>query len=325
MGVVVERIQWIDATRGLGIVLVVIGHVERGLVSSHIASGATWQWVDYIIYAFHMPLFFFLAGLNVPKALKKGEVDFLGRKAYTIAYPYFLWSIVQGSALIALSSVTNGVAHVSDLLRIGWVPMSQFWFLYVLMICQVAAVAFKGRPQALAVAGGLSLLGNYTLGQEGVIAQTLYSFPFFAGGILLSSRIPAPSSDKAWPSLSLFAAMALSLFLSFNEAGMNQNSAWLLPATISGIAAMIYAGRALRGRTAAIFVSLGLASMTIYILHILAAAGTRILMKQAGLSHPWLYLAICSLAGVAIPYGAHIALKKRHLLVPLGLAVRARA
>jgi uncharacterized membrane protein YcfT len=43
-----ERIAWIDVARGIGILLVVLGHLESGLSNR-------------VIYAFHIP-FFFLSG-----------------------------------------------------------------------------------------------------------------------------------------------------------------------------------------------------------------------------------------------------------------------
>ena len=68
-----DRIAWIDAARGIGIVLVVIGHVEGGLIDAGIQSGASWAWPSYGLYTFHMPLFFFLAGLNVPGSLARAR------------------------------------------------------------------------------------------------------------------------------------------------------------------------------------------------------------------------------------------------------------
>jgi fucose 4-O-acetylase-like acetyltransferase len=45
------RVGWIDFCKGIGIFLVVLGHILRDVIA-----------VDYI-YSFHMPLFFFLSGL----------------------------------------------------------------------------------------------------------------------------------------------------------------------------------------------------------------------------------------------------------------------
>ena len=49
-----ERIAWIDAAKGIGILLVVLGHTFNIPV-----------WLHNWIYSFHMPLFFLLAGLII--------------------------------------------------------------------------------------------------------------------------------------------------------------------------------------------------------------------------------------------------------------------
>ena len=62
-----NRIVWIDIAKGLGIILVIAGHLFR--YDSYIST---------VIFSFHMPLFFFFAGmlehdceLNFSKYLKK--------------------------------------------------------------------------------------------------------------------------------------------------------------------------------------------------------------------------------------------------------------
>jgi fucose 4-O-acetylase-like acetyltransferase len=61
-----QRIAWADYAKGMGIILVVYGHSARGLMSSGmIPSVSIFSVVDYTIYTFHMPLFFFLSVMFV--------------------------------------------------------------------------------------------------------------------------------------------------------------------------------------------------------------------------------------------------------------------
>ena len=60
-----ERIEWIDYAKGIGIILVVYGHMIRGM-SQHIPANFFYV-SDSVVYGFHMPLFFFLTGLFVEK------------------------------------------------------------------------------------------------------------------------------------------------------------------------------------------------------------------------------------------------------------------
>lgn len=73
-----ERIDWIDIAKGLGIILVVIGHMP-------IPSN-----VSYWIFSFHMPLFFLVDGLFC-KDYELFSVEhkrFLGRAFLRLILPY---------------------------------------------------------------------------------------------------------------------------------------------------------------------------------------------------------------------------------------------
>ena len=60
------RKDWVDYAKGIGIILVVYGH----LLSSGYHAGLSipkhfFELSDSIVYTFHMPLFFLLSGLFV--------------------------------------------------------------------------------------------------------------------------------------------------------------------------------------------------------------------------------------------------------------------
>ena len=81
--------------------------------------------------------------------LDEGHGLFLRDKLHTIVWPYFLWSTAQGLVLVRLSGAVNIPLTYGDLARILWAPISQFWFLYALMVCHLAYLAFAGRKSAL--------------------------------------------------------------------------------------------------------------------------------------------------------------------------------
>jgi acyltransferase len=78
-----DRINWIDVARGIGIILVVYGHA----ISSH--------GFRYLIYAFHMPLFFFLSGLVFTYRKEIKVTAFLQKNAGTILLPYLLFALLS--------------------------------------------------------------------------------------------------------------------------------------------------------------------------------------------------------------------------------------
>ena len=72
-----ERINWIDTTKGFGIIMVVYAH--------------NFPYLESYIYTFHMPLFFFIAGLFHPNQINLEKVK---KRTQQILIPYFLWSIL---------------------------------------------------------------------------------------------------------------------------------------------------------------------------------------------------------------------------------------
>ena len=68
-----KRIEWIDTAKGLGLLLVFIGHLHPPYIS-------TW------IYTFHMPLFFFLSGLVFTHHPLR---TFVSKKFTRLIIPYF--------------------------------------------------------------------------------------------------------------------------------------------------------------------------------------------------------------------------------------------
>lgn len=64
-----NRLDWVDLSKAIGIILVVYGHVARGLDSAGMTF-ALFKSVDSIIYSFHMPLFFVLSGFFFLRVLE---------------------------------------------------------------------------------------------------------------------------------------------------------------------------------------------------------------------------------------------------------------
>ncbi|MEZ5662334.1 MAG: acyltransferase family protein [Burkholderiaceae bacterium] len=81
------RSTWIDAAKGLGILLIYLGHIW-----STVTPSVVYLW----IYAFHVPLFFFASGLTLrPAAGPLGGV--VSKKLRTLVVPY-LWYAFLGYA-----------------------------------------------------------------------------------------------------------------------------------------------------------------------------------------------------------------------------------
>jgi fucose 4-O-acetylase-like acetyltransferase len=318
---VTARAVWIDFARGIGVTLVVYGHVLSGLVRPGIfADGPLAQWMDYTLYTFHMPLFFFLAGLNVQHSLQRGAGAFLESKLWTIAYPYVLWSLIQGGITMLLARDANIPILPSDLAAIWYRPIAQFWFLYALMLCHLIAVLIPSRTVLITLAAaGFAVFLMLPVRPD--LALTLHHLPFYIAG-LYGTRAAAQWRPSGWFLLVLLGiAFAASVAVGGELSGMDANALASLPAGVLGIAATVALCKLLDATRHRWIVAVGLASMTIYVLHILAGSGMRIIMLKLHIPPwPWLYLLAGTAAGVVLPLLAHSVLLRLHLLPAFGLA-----
>ena len=133
-----ERIVWIDIAKGIGIILVVLGHVNY--VSD----------IDYniirVVYMFHMPLFFFLSGYLYKK--NTDTKGFVKNKFQQLMVPYFVSLFVLApfspmfKELYASSDVTFiMIAEVIGKLLFGgcylYDEVGILWFLPVMFFTQI--------------------------------------------------------------------------------------------------------------------------------------------------------------------------------------------
>lgn len=75
-----ERNLYMDIVKGIGILLVVIGHCETP--------------IGRYIYLFHMPLFFFISGYFYKDKYSNNPVEFIVKKIKTLYRPYIFFAIL---------------------------------------------------------------------------------------------------------------------------------------------------------------------------------------------------------------------------------------
>ena len=316
-----SRTKWIDIARGLGIILVVWGHVIRANID--LGSNPLMMEEDRWLYSFHMPLFFVLAGLFLWPNIEKGRIRFLRNRWLAIIWPYILWSLILGIVEIAATRYVNSPMNVVDLLRIPFAPIEQFWFLYALLICQLVCVmAFPSIWRLwLLSAAGIILL--FTIGGDWIGIRAMTYLPFVAVGVTAAHSFDALSRSSKLARFGVSASgwALLAIVLVF------------VPSPASSLPFKIIAG--LGGSVGCIGIAtllsrwknpladalslLGQASLVIYILHTLFSAGARIALKLVGVpaSDP-MNVGLSFFAGLFIPWGCHFFLKDRRLAQTLG-------
>lgn len=195
-----KRISWIDIAKAIAIFLVAFGHTLRG--------GAGHQ----AVYAFHVPAFFFLAGMTYRRETPIGTQ--LKKDARSLLIPYAVFGLISiliyallGKVAGAALDVNGEVPFADNLLgllyanaRTGAMRFNlPLWFLPALFVGKLVYALFvrigKGKDGAIllltvgfaALAFGYSRLDLPALPFSFEI--TLKLLPFFAIGNILM-RIP---------------------------------------------------------------------------------------------------------------------------------------
>jgi polysaccharide biosynthesis protein PslL len=176
-----QRNTTVDIARGIGIILVVLGHnwtvlQERGELFR-------------VIYSFHLPLFFFLSGLFFRDAEPLGK--FALARADALLKPYFVVLVLLGLFMV-LNPVATSTSRIAPFAyfsgviyatapTIAWAPL---WFLPHLFVASVVSMAIlratlaarHRRAWIFMIASALLLMGIWWIGRFWQIDTESLSF-----------------------------------------------------------------------------------------------------------------------------------------------------
>jgi fucose 4-O-acetylase-like acetyltransferase len=300
----------LDVAKGIGIILVVIGHAWRGLESAGMIGNAwLFRRIDQLIYNFHMPLLFLLSGMTFQAwVLRRPVVEAAISRVTRLLWPLLLWSYLFTAARLAAGEAANTqLTGIESLIFFPLPPRDHFWFLWALFLQHLAVLALirfvtgpLSAPAWAALAAIVVLVSSFT--PVGLNAWTfgaaIYAGAFLAGLALGQTR---------WrPEGPLAFLLAAALFLGLQAASF-QLPRSLLTVQVLGIVLSLSALAMIHilstGRMSGpcrLLAYLGLSSMGIYLGHTIFSAGVR-----AGLGHftPDLtaHMVLGTLAGIIGP------------------------
>ena len=318
-----ERNAWVDYAKAIGIILVVYGHVARGVFNAGLPMDeSNYILVDSIIYSFHMPLFFFLSGLFFYDSLvKRGKTGLIVNKVDTVVYPFIVWSLLQGVIEVVLSNYTNGEVTLSQVFSLLWAPRAQFWFLYALFLVFVVCSFVYARadrryflPILIAFGALYVLKQDVDMGRYGnfIFGNAV----FFALGVWFNEVKAFFLARYASLTVLFGALFVLGQYLFHITFGLNWEFGGLPVLALATVSIFFMIAMSMWLGTVRIewLLFIGASSMTIYLMHILAGSGVRVILSSfLGIDSIPMHLIAGTIIGLGAPLVAQVVVKRYSL------------
>lgn len=128
-----KRLQYLDIAKGIGIFLVLWGHL--------LPDG----FLDDFIYAFHMPLFFFLSGFLLCKKRKETKKDWKMKLFYQLIVPYLCFSFFYLLwELVVIKETAIGMIYLAWQ-TVTFRGMAPLWYLASLYFAEIVFLPVANR------------------------------------------------------------------------------------------------------------------------------------------------------------------------------------
>ena len=290
-----HREEWIDAAKGLGITLIVVGHVW-----SLSEPPLFYEW----LFAFHVPLFFFIAGLTLTVDGRQFGA-FVAGKARVLLIPYAYYALLGYLFFLGGYIVAQALGVSLEQFDYGlWVPLfgilhgtvgdgylvnSPLWFLPALFFTLLMAFVVNCQVSA-SWARWLIILGILLLGMAigerwripwGVV-PAMIALVFLQAGVEFRQRGWNKHLTRARLSVLLGVSALLSLFAPINGAvGLAgptvNNPLWFMLFAFVGIA-MCMAAVLLPIPGRALVAVIGRYSLIILVVHMLVIKAVKVVL-----------------------------------------------
>lgn len=191
-----QRIEWVDRAKGIGIILVILGHVTFP------------NEVKTLLYSFHMPLFFFLAGYVYKINNNISFREYFIKKAKVLLLPAYFFTVINLIWTIMLSIINNGQVNINIYRKILGVFIqfrgSEFstdgWFLICLFVSEIImwiiTQKYQDNKQLIGIALLISVIGYIYCETIGIVVPWALEVSLNAVAFLIIGYLFNKNSNK---------------------------------------------------------------------------------------------------------------------------------
>ena len=312
-----NRETYLDIAKGIGILLVVVGHCIPDASSVNGISSPIMKIIFQVIYSFHMPLFFFISGFlfSASKDSFKNKYKSIYKKAKRLIVPYVFVGLCYAPLKLLLSQFANKPYNIHDLWKmlIGINPDGELWFLYALFIIIVIAIIFEGGYNSKTI---LMISLIFTFCDLFLPIVTKNAFYFFLGTYIRNNTCCLFDKNLKIASIHFIVFVSANLMqqiFGYYPAGhiVTAVSGIYLTLFISGLLANIH------NKATVILTTLGVYSMDVYILSDIIKIPFRIIFWNK-LHLYYVSFFVCTFLSLLLSYYiSHLVIRKNSLLKKL--------
>jgi fucose 4-O-acetylase-like acetyltransferase len=299
------RSNIVDIVKGIAIILVVYGHTAQGMTHRGWWVGRGASFSHTFIYSFHMPAFFFVAGLFVSGSIaKRGNKLFTIDKLKTILYPYVLLAIIG----VALEPLIGRFKFSTkpfqwNVFLVNLADGQTSWFLFVLFFCLMLALVTVRVPAWLRFLVAALVGVTVPLAIPGV-SEVLHEFCFLAAGMWVGKHIYGLEHLQMFTAAVSFVVLATLQAAVVYIFGVSVLGRWIyIEAGLTGVAALFLLARLLdKRRIGDGLACVGRASLAVFLLSAFAQGATRQILLRAFPTHEfWPQLLLPTLFATLLP------------------------
>jgi len=190
------RLQEIDVAKGIGILLVVIGHLVAVRSQGPVGYAMLKTW----IYQYHMPFFMCLSGFTFERYVRKYRDQpfrsFALARADRLLIPFVVFgTLIAGMKLLAANfvAVDDSATSVSQTVYEIFIdtrnsPVLSIWYVWVLFVYSIVMFpVLKAGPRAIAMGAAVSVAAYVLTFTDALYIDRIATYSiFFISGIYLS-------------------------------------------------------------------------------------------------------------------------------------------
>lgn len=237
MGNKKERLTYLDVAKGIGILLVVIGHVYA--FNKQIVDRFFVIW----LYSFHMPLFFIISGMLMAYKDERDIWKFTKKRIRGILVPYVFFSILSIIVFAIVNDFNRGLFIQTVKATVCGVGIDTLWFLPALFFGEVIFFALKNllknKYVILIISAVIYTLGNFMMKDYGIVCLFLGRICIAVGFIMIGNYALdlEKKVNASWYGLIILAVVSVILskingFVDLNNLVFNNHVLYLINSLI---------------------------------------------------------------------------------------------